>query len=137
MASLAGEFAGLLRVTVPDAKAGALEAALADLADEGLQVLVKGGSDDARTDGPLLSLELVGQDRPGIVREISLALASRGINVEELESSVSSAPMSGENLFHVHAQIRVPEDVSHEDLRSGLESIAEDLMVDLRLSGEC
>ncbi|MEE2777583.1 MAG: ACT domain-containing protein [Acidobacteriota bacterium] len=140
MASLGGEFAGLLRVTVTDARASELERALADLGD-GLQVVVKGGagapedgaSDQLDTTGTVLELELVGQDRPGIVREISAALASNGVNVEELESEVTSAPMSGEALFKARATIRLPAGTSESDVRASLEEIALDLVVDVQL----
>lgn len=132
MASLAGEFAGILRVTVADESAAGLERALGELTEH-LQVVVKSGSDAAVATGELIRLELTGHDRPGIVREISRALASRGVNVEELDSEVTSAPMSGEPLFRAQALLRVPEDLSSRDLRAGLESIAEDLMVDIDL----
>lgn len=136
MASLAGEFAGLLRITVEDDDTEALEAALAGLGSLGLQVVAKGGSGVAVVEGTLLSLDLVGQDRPGIVREISQALAERGINVEELESEVGSAPMSGETLFRARALLRVPAGADPSDVRTGLEAIAQDLMVDLQLEAQ-
>ena len=44
-------------------------------------------------------MEIIGQDRPGIVREISAALARAGVNVEEFSSEVASGPMSGETIF--------------------------------------
>ena len=76
-------------------------------------------------------LELLGQDRPGIVREVSHALASRGVNVEELDTACSSAPMSGETLFRARARLRLPADVPEEELRETLEKLADELMVDV------
>ena len=134
MASLAGEFAGILRVEVDDAEAPALESALRSLeADQGLAILVKSGRDVEPQAGRLLSLELVGTDRPGIVREISQALAAKGVNVEELETECTSAPMTGETLFRARALLRLPGDAAEEDLLASVESIAEDLMVDVTL----
>ena len=75
----------------------------------------------------------MGQDRPGIVREISAALAERGVNVEELETDLSSAPMSGEPLFKATAHLRLPADCDSSELLGTLEAIAEDLMVDVRM----
>src|SRR5262245_4319298 len=84
MASLAGEFAGILRVEVDEESAAELESALRSLeADQGLAILVKGGHSIEPPAGRLLALELVGTDRPGIVREVSQALAAKGVNVEE------------------------------------------------------
>lgn len=134
MAHLGGHFAGLLRVSVPDARAQELHRALAALEREGLRVLVEAG--DAREPDPhdrALALELVGLDRPGIIREVSRALAQRGVNVEELDTSCESAPMSGETLFRAHARLRAPAGTPVEELRATLEKIAGELMVDLSL----
>ena len=137
MTSLAGEFAGLLRVEVDDEHVAELESALRSLeADQGLAILVKrahaDGSETAeRAEGRLLALELVGTDRPGIVREISQALAAEGVNVEELHTECTSAPMSGETLFRAHALLRLPTGVADEELQASIEAIAEDLMVDV------
>jgi glycine cleavage system regulatory protein len=102
MAHLAGKFAGILRVEVPPAQVAPLSAALAGLQERGLRVIAEPSEasespaiDQART----MDLELVGLDRPGIVREISQILARSGANVEELSTNRSSAPMSGEMLF--------------------------------------
>lgn len=135
MAHLGGQFAGLLRVRVPEERAEALCAALGALDERGLRVQVESARDgeQAAPDAPRLRLELVGLDRPGIVREISHALAERGVNVEELESHTSSAAMSGETLFHASAWLRVPSDARVDDLRPALEKLADELMVELQL----
>ena len=136
MSHLAGQFAGILRASVPDAKAEALAEALEALSAEGLRVVVERSHDDDTSELPLLSLELVGADRPGIIREVSQALARAGINVEELATECTSAPMSGETLFHATAKLRVPTGSDVEALREELERLANDLMVDLTLAAE-
>ncbi|MBN2193238.1 MAG: glycine cleavage system protein R [Polyangiaceae bacterium] len=134
MARLAGQFAGILRVSVPEGKASVLEADLGGMDTHGLRILVQ-GSVESPPDVPsrLLDLELVGQDRPGIVREISQALAGRGVNVEELVTDCVSAPMSGEQLFRAHARLRAPRELAIADLTTALEAVAHDLMVDVAL----
>jgi len=134
MAHLAGHFAGLLRVSVPEANREALLADLARLDARGLRVMsaAVAGAVDA-PDAAHLRLDVVGQDRPGIVREISRALAEQGLNVEELESHTSSAPMSGEALFHLSAQLRPPVSLDADALRAALEKLADELMVDFKL----
>jgi glycine cleavage system regulatory protein len=79
-------------------------------------------------------LEIVGQDRPGIVRQISHALAMHGVNVEELESDCSSAAMSGETLFKARATLSIPPSCDVTVLRRELEQIASDLIVDISLA---
>ena len=80
-----------------------------------------------------MHLELVGLDRPGIVREISQLLAANGINVEELVTDRRSAPMSAEMLFEARAHVQVPADTDLARLRAGLEKLASDLVVEIKL----
>lgn len=142
MARLAGEFAGIVEVSVADGKAEALRDALLALEERGLRVHVQESSpaDGTTASAPeasrRLHLELVGNDRPGIVREISQALARRGVNVDELETSCESAAMSGDALFRATAWLQVPAGLTLETLGDELERIAGDLMVDLTLASE-
>jgi glycine cleavage system regulatory protein len=134
MAHLAGHFAGLLRVGVPDAQSAALRRALRALESEGLRVLVEAGAAaEADAESRAFALELVGLDRPGIIRDVSRALSLRGVNVEELETSCESAAMSGETLFRARAHLRVPAGAELDELHATLEKIAGELMVDLSL----
>jgi glycine cleavage system regulatory protein len=132
MVRLAGQFTGVLRVEVARERTETLQEALRLLESEGLRVLIA-ASEQAGTvsEAAAITLELVGQDRPGIVREVSRALASQGVNVEELETACSSAPMSGETLFRARARLRLPEEGSLDALREALEKLADELMVDL------
>ncbi|MCG8448861.1 MAG: ACT domain-containing protein, partial [Pirellulales bacterium] len=84
-------------------------------------------------ESPVVQLSLVGQDRPGIVREISRLLAAHGVNVEELNTECKRAPNSGQELFQAHAQLRLPTGVSVDTLRTALEQVASDMMVDISL----
>jgi glycine cleavage system regulatory protein len=136
MARLSGRFAGILRVTVEKAQAEPLAAALRGLEPDGLRVIVEGTQAPAPTpDSRRLRLELVGQDHTGIIRDISRALAERGVNVEELSTDCQEAPMGGGVLFRMSAAISAPASVALDDLRTTLESLANDLMVDIDLQG--
>ncbi len=132
MSRLGGQFAGILRIQVPPAGESALAAALTGLEEQGLKIIVypdpTGGEPPAPT---LATLKLVGHDRPGIVRQISSALARQGVNVEELVTGCESAPMTGESLFRAHAELRLPPTCDTTALQAELERIAGDLMVDL------
>lgn len=75
----------------------------------------------------------MGQDHPGIVRDVAQVLARRGINIEELTTERSSAPMSSEMLFSAKARLQVPAELDLAGLRADLERLAHDLMVDLTL----
>ena len=134
MARLAGQFAGILLATVPTENANPLIRDLQNLEATGLYVAVEISAGEPPPEAyRMLHLELVGQDHPGIVRDISHALANHGINIDEFSSHCSSASMSGETLFHAAAQLRVPEDVTTDTLKAVLESVANELMVDITL----
>jgi glycine cleavage system regulatory protein len=132
MCHLGGEFAGLLRVEVPAADAEALSAALAKLETKGLQVVVRPDREAAQPATASATIEIIGQDRPGIVKQISKALASHQVNVEELHTERSSAPMSGEMLFQARLEVLVLAGGDMAALRQSLERIAADLMVEIR-----
>jgi glycine cleavage system regulatory protein len=135
MSRLGGQFAGILRVEVPAEKASTLVGALERLDAEGLRVVVHPDqAASAVTPAALSVLEIVGQDRPGIVRQISSALAAHGVNVEELQTECASAAMSGEMLFKARAKLSIPATCDTEALRKELEKIAEDLIVELSLA---
>jgi glycine cleavage system regulatory protein len=133
MARLAGKFAGIVVVSVPDERTDDLTAELDTLTAQGLlDVTVANAANDGPVDpDSFLQLHLIGQDRPGIIREIAGALARRNVSIEELETSAASAPMSGELLFEATATLRVPTDADPAGLRAALEAIANELMVDL------
>lgn len=134
MSRMAGRFAGILRASVPVGKADALTEALRALESRGLRVVVERSTfDEPEGEFRQIYLDLVGADRAGIIRDISRALALRQVNVDELRTECTSAPMSGEILFNARAKLRVPLDVAVEDLYETLEEIASDLMVDITL----
>ncbi len=134
MARLAGQFAGILRVEVEAEQAAALTSAISSLSEGGLKSTVQADIAEPDTTGNrAVQLSLVGQDRPGIVREISRVLAKHKVNVEELNTEITRAATTGQTLFQADAQLRLPEDVSADTLRTALEAVAADLMVDLSL----
>jgi glycine cleavage system regulatory protein len=138
MCRLGGEFAGILRVEIPAEKKSALLASLQKIS--GLSVVIQPTqSAVAATSGRQTKLEIVGSDRPGIVREITSALARANVNVEEFFSELVSAPMSGETLFKATARLQLPEKCDLAALKRDLEKIAADLLVDVsfaELSGK-
>jgi glycine cleavage system regulatory protein len=130
MANLGGQFAGILRVSLPADHAPALIGALQGL--DGLQLSVADAG-EAEDDGVRYRLGLLGQDRPGIVHRVTAALAAGGASVEDMETEVIEASMSGEKLFRAEIELRLADAGSVEDLRAQLETIADELIVDIEL----
>jgi glycine cleavage system regulatory protein len=129
MAELAGKFAGIVQITVPDARADQLVAALEPLGGV-LDINVQIGTDEPPTVARV-TLDLVGTDRPGIVHEISHVLAGHGVSIEQLTTGTSHAPMAGGMLFEARAVLELPAELDRRALQSALESVANELMVDL------
>ncbi len=137
MARLGGVFAGIVQVSVPSERAEGLKAALEQLSDEQLTVTVHPTQPDAPEQpsvGPVYRFELSGADHEGIVHEVAAYLAQRGANVEEMETDVVAAPVSGTPLFRMRAQVKVPPELSLDELLSKLEELADRLGVDIQLT---
>lgn len=133
MAHLGGHFAGIVSVSVPPGFAADLTGALKCLEKQGLSITVRADAGVVAEKDPagLMQLELVGADRPGIVRMVSQALAKHGCNVEEFTSEVTSAPMTGEPLFNATISVHFPAGVAIPAVQAELEQIAADLMVEI------
>ena len=134
MSELAGQFAGIVQVEVASAQAAALQAALLALSEHNLSVVVaQSRGEAAPADMRHLRLTILGNDRPGIMREVSHALAARGISVSEMDTSITSAPMSGDPLFEAIARIQVPKTLDLDELNTQLDTIADALTVQIDL----
>ncbi|MCW5630709.1 MAG: glycine cleavage system protein R [Rhodoferax sp.] len=132
MANFAGQFAGIVHLQVPAANSAALLAALRALESDDLHVQVAQAQDAAPAPAPRrLHLSLVGHDRPGIIHSISTRLAGQGVSIDTMKTHIASGAMSGEQMFHLDAQLTVPQDLDADTLRDGLEGLANELMVDI------
>ena len=133
MASLAGQFAGILHVVVSADRADGLIAALQKLEAQGLRLIIEKTGEMGPAFGQAMRLELIGLDRPGIVRDISRVLAAQNVSIAELATEQVSASFSGEVMFKAQARLRLPEGLDVEQLRRSLEDLASEMMVDLEL----
>jgi glycine cleavage system regulatory protein len=134
MSSLAGQFAGILLASVPGDKTDACLAELRALESKGLQIIVRASADVPQAENANeFSMELVGNDHPGIVHDITRVLAAHKVSVTDLETSVEGASMGGGELFKASARLLVPESSDIHALETELEELANDLMVDLHL----
>lgn len=132
MSQLAGKFAGILRVSVDQEKSSQLITDLEALSGVLKIVIEKVESEQPKVSSRILQLSLIGNDRPGIIRDISAALAAQSVNVEDLDTECTIAPMSGETLFNARVKLKVPVDLDLDQLRRGLEKIADDLIVEIQ-----
>jgi glycine cleavage system regulatory protein len=137
MARLAGEFAGMVQLDVPPENADALIAALKDLESTGLRVVITKSEGRAAATGlRLMTLELVGGDRAGIVSKLTASLTEHNISIEHLHTEVVNAQPNvtgSKPMFKVRAEVLVPKSVSTETLKHDLDAIAHEMTLDIAL----
>ena len=131
MSRLAGKFAGILLVDIAEDRQSDLMKSLEKLQSMGIRVTGEACANVPATSGEPLLLTVVGNDRPGIVGEISAILARLQVNVEELDTCCEDAPMSSETLFRATAILQLPRELSRDQLQGALEEVSDDLMVEL------
>lgn len=133
LAELAGAFAGIVEVSVAVDRADALRQALEGLAGT-LAVTVHTGSPAVSASAPRsVTLDVVGNDRPGIVREVSAALSARGVSIERMSTQTTDAAMAGGRLFEAAITVTLVDGVEADDLVAELERLAAEIQVDVSL----
>ena len=132
MSSLAGQFAGILLASVPSENSTACRKELHGLESQGLRVIARICDQTAETEASHeYTLDLLGNDRPGIVHEITTVLANHNVNVKSLETVVEAASMGGGEIFKTKAELLVPESTDIDALEDDIENLANDLMVNI------
>jgi len=134
LARLGGRYVGSVLVDLPDGAMATLEAAAQHIDAEGLSVTVLAAVEQPALAGTMLRLELVGQDRPGIVREVTTVLAGLGVNIEDFTTSIEAGAQSGLPLFRATARLLVPAGTSTDAVGAALEASSGEIMVDFTVS---
>ncbi len=133
MSQLAGKFAGILRVSVNDEDAELLIKRLNELSNRLKLVIERVDRHESIEIPSTVKLNLVGNDRPGIIREISHELTNMAINVTQLTTECVPAPMAGDTLFKAEALLQVPQGLNVDRLQRELEQLTDDLIVEIQL----
>ena len=134
LSRLGGKYVGAVLVEIEAGRQSALEDAVAAIDAEGLRVAVLPAGDAVALAGETLAVELVGQDRPGIVREVSRVLAALGVNIDDFTTATEHGSWSGEPLFRAAATLALPAGLSSQAVREALEAISGEIMVDFTIS---
>ena len=131
LSRLGGRFAGIVLAEVPTEALERLPATMAALQSDGITATVSEASDDEPSGLPERRVTVLGPDRPGIVLELTRALRGAGFNVLRLETSVETAPMSGEPLFRAEARIELLDGCRLDELEWQLDALAERMTLDI------
>jgi glycine cleavage system regulatory protein len=130
LSQLGGKYVGSVLVDLPEGRLGDLEAAARGIDAIGLKVdIVAVAGTEARTGQPL-TIAIVGQDRPGIVREVTTVLAGIDVNIEDFTTAIEGSAWSGAPLFRARAKLLLPAGLTTARVREALEAISSEIMVD-------
>lgn len=132
LSRLGGLYVGSVLVEAGDAEA--LRAAVAEIDAQGLEVRVARAIETAEVTGETVSFSVVGQDRPGIVHQVTAVLSGLNANIEAFDTRLSVEPHSGAPLFHLDARLRLPASLKADAVQAALEDISGEIMVDVSLA---
>jgi glycine cleavage system regulatory protein len=133
LSRLGGLYVGSVLVELDEARAEALRAAVSAVDAQGLEVRIAPAARDAQAAGDALRLSVVGQDRLGIVHQVTAILSGLAVNIETFETHISAEPHSGAPLFNMAASLRLPDGLGTQDVQAALEAISAEIMVDIAL----
>jgi glycine cleavage system regulatory protein len=128
---LGGLYVGSVLVEISEGKVETLRAAVAAVDAEGLEVRIAPAMEGAGAAGETLEFSLVGQDRPGIVSQVTKAVSELGANIETFDTWLSAEAHSGAPLFHMAAHLRLPQGLAAAEVQAALEAISGEIMVDV------
>jgi glycine cleavage system regulatory protein len=133
LSHLGGKYIGSILVELDPARLGELNEAVARLNAAGLHVSITPAGNEAPAEGKPLWFELVGQDRPGIVSEVTAVLAGLGVNIEDFATRTEMGSWTAVRLFRATARLTVPEGITPEAVQDALEAISGEIMVDFTI----
>jgi glycine cleavage system regulatory protein len=136
LSRLGGRYVGAVLVELDADKLAGFADAIRSVDASGLAVSLVAAGDEPVPAGEMLQLELVGQDRPGIVREVTSVLADLGVNIEDFDTGTQNGAWSGERLFRAAARLNIPPGTTSDQVRSALEAISGEIMVDFSFSAK-
>jgi glycine cleavage system regulatory protein len=134
LSRLGGLFVGSVLVELDVGQVDDLRAAVRAVDAQGLEVRIAPAVEGAAAAGEALQFSLVGQDRPGIVREVTAILSGLAVNIEDFDTRISAEPHSGALLFHMEARLRLPPGLAEGEVQAALEAISAEIMVDISLT---
>lgn len=136
LSRLGGKYVGSVLVELPEKRLDELEKAVCGIDAFGINVDIIGSANTDERAGQSLTIEIVGQDRPGIVREVTTVLAGMEVNIEDFATAIEGSAWSGAPLFKGKMTLLIPENLSTDIVREALEGISGEIMVDFASSAD-
>ena len=134
LSQLGGLYVGSVLVELEAGGVEALRATVGAVDAKGLEVRVAPAIEAPGPAGETLHFTLVGQDRLGIVSQVTGVLSGLDANIETFKTWITSEPYSGAPLFNMEAHLRLPPGLPASRVQGALEAISSEIMVDISLS---
>ena len=135
LSRLGGLYVGSVLIELQPDRVEGLRSAVRAVDAQGLEVRIAPAVEGPPiAEGEALQFSLVGQDRPGIVHQVTEVLSGLAVNIETFDSRISAEPHSGAPLFHMAARLRLPSSLPAADVQAALEAISAEIMVDILLT---
>ena len=135
LSRLGGLYVGSVLVELEADRLEVLRAAVQAVDVQGLEVRIAPALDaSSAPGGEEVLFSLVGQDRLGIVHQVTAVLSGINVNIEAFDTHITAEPHSGAPLFHLDARLRLPAALTAHDVQTALEAISAEIMVDISLA---
>ena len=132
MARLGSDFTIIMLVTVDPKWKESIVVALQAIKE--LSITTKDTEANTVIAGENFQISLSGADNEGIVKVLSKYLKEKSINIIEMDTHISQAPISGSPLFNLNATVSIPGEIDGRDIQSDLSQIAQKLGVEIYLN---
>lgn len=131
LSRLGGLYVGSVLVEVDEDRIEALRGAISEVDAGGLSVRMSPAVESFAEAGGEVTFSLVGQDRPGIVHQVTTTLSGLEVNIEDFNTRIAPEAQTGAPLFHMEARLRLPQGMGVQTVQTALEAISAEIMVDV------
>jgi len=129
LSHLNGYFAGVVEIEVGAEDVQALALALLNINELKIDIHDDVGNEPPK--GQEIEFVITGNDRKGIVQELSSIIKHKGGSIIKFVSTRQVAPNWGGALFHAVAKVYLPMGMNADTVVEALEDLAADIIVDL------
>ena len=129
MTRLGSDFVMIILISIEEIKQDSLLESLQNI--KGLSISTKETNSNAVITDKHCQIILNGADNEGIVNVLSKYLTNRSMNILDMETTISNAPITGTPLFNLITITSIPENINIEKIKSDLTGIAVNLGVEI------
>ena len=137
MVNLRGQFAMMVLVGGDEPTLKRIEAEASQLKQNGLRAELVPAGPAAVQRGQAIPYRLTATalDQPGLVHRIASLLRGAGVNIESMDTHLTSAPITGAPMFEMELIIAIPASTPIGKLRQDVGRMCDEMNIDWRMEG--